>query len=627
MKLRRMTPAFLAATVALTGVTGAFLSSMVPAHAITSVDELSDVNRNHWAFDALRDLVEKYDVIEGYPDLTFKGNKAPTRYEMAAALNALIKTIGRDLARLGAEKADKRDLQTLARLQEEFRNELNALSARTKALEDRAAAIEAKNDEQDNRLTLLEKTQIHGDFSFGLLSDISAQGVDTNRGNDDGIGDGISGIARLRLALDIPVKEETEDSKVGRGDVYTRLIAAMGRNAPSGGSGGNAGGIGTFSGYSRIAGDADQYNDGFLASSNQNNRAGGNSRQNLYVETAYYKQNFKEGIPLLTDFFGVFPDKEGYETTGDLYLGVIPWRFLYDKSAYRGNELSQFQNPSLVNTPGIPVNLSTPTVAYQWHQGLGDSFNLDLTTGLASISNGDLMDGLNLTYEARLNYISDFLGDDWAKPGSLYAGGYHIWQAGNTLTGFAGTGTNRTGGISAAQGNGAAIGRGLADNGTSSGFYAGWNQEWFRGIGTFVNYALNDRGSGNFLFNSNNQTIGAGNTTGGANGLISLGSRQALSAGLQIPMSAIASNWRENDVLGIGYAMIDLHEQSIGDNASSPQDFGLDDAWEQVLEVYYKYQFTDSITVVPSAQFIFNRMGLDDNDFTTLLGVRTNYLF
>ena len=64
MKLRRMTPVVLAATVALTGVTGAFLSSMVPAHAITSVDELSDVNRNHWAFDALRDLVEKYIQVK-----------------------------------------------------------------------------------------------------------------------------------------------------------------------------------------------------------------------------------------------------------------------------------------------------------------------------------------------------------------------------------------------------------------------------------------------------------------------------------------------------------------------------------------------------------------------------------
>ncbi|MBY0404891.1 MAG: iron uptake porin, partial [Cyanobacteria bacterium] len=128
---------------------------MTPAHAITSVDELSDINRNHWAFEALRDLVEKYDVIEGYPDHTFRGDRTPTRWEMAAALNALIRSVGKDLARIGAEKADKKDLATLARLQEEFRQELKVLTERVGALEARATAIEAKNVEQDNRLTLL----------------------------------------------------------------------------------------------------------------------------------------------------------------------------------------------------------------------------------------------------------------------------------------------------------------------------------------------------------------------------------------------------------------------------------------------------------------------------------------
>src|SRR5438270_10043264 len=117
MALKRVTPMLLAASVFLTGATGALLGSIAPAHAITSVDELTDVNHNSWAFEALRDLVEKYDVIQGYPSHTFRGDRAATRWEMAAALNALIKSVGRDLARLGAEKANKSDLETLARLQ------------------------------------------------------------------------------------------------------------------------------------------------------------------------------------------------------------------------------------------------------------------------------------------------------------------------------------------------------------------------------------------------------------------------------------------------------------------------------------------------------------------------------
>lgn len=587
MTLKRMTPAFLAATIALSGVAGLLMGSVSPSHAITSVDELSDVNRNHWAFEALRDLVEKYDVIEGYPDLSFRGNRQPTRWEMAAALNALVKTIGRDLARLGAEKADKRDLQTVARLQEEFRNELNALSARTQALESRASAIEAKNDEQDSRLSLLEKTQIHGDMSMGFINDYA--------GND--AVDGIGAVGRLRLALDIPVKEETEDSKIGRGDVYARLIAAFGRNNPINGQ--------AFGGYSRIAGDADKNNDGFFAAGNQDNTSGTNTRSNVYLETAYYKQNFKAGIPVLTDL-GVFPDKDGWETTGDLYVGVVPWRFLFDKSAYRGNELDQFQNTLLVNTPGLAVNQNSPTIAYQWHQGMGQDMNLDFTTALSSINGSDVYDGMNLTYEGRLNYISSFLGDDYAKPGSFYVGGYHAWLSGGTI-----------GGTTAVVNTlGAPVG-GLEGNRLDA-FYAGWNQEWYKGIGTFVNGMLQSSSSVGGFLTSGNQTNGANQAFNTATGNMA-SARFAFSTGVQVPMSAFG-DWRADDTMGVGYAVANLH--NVGTSAT-----GSATAAEHVVEGYYKYQFTDNISVVPSLQFVFNRFGLEGNDMTTVFGVRTNFLF
>ena len=54
---------------------------------VTSVWQLSDVNPRDWAFQALQSLVERYGVITGYPDGTFKGNRALTRYEFAAGLN------------------------------------------------------------------------------------------------------------------------------------------------------------------------------------------------------------------------------------------------------------------------------------------------------------------------------------------------------------------------------------------------------------------------------------------------------------------------------------------------------------------------------------------------------------
>ncbi len=430
----------LATSICLTGATGLFMGSMTPVKAITSVDELSDVNENHWAYEALRDLVEKYDVIEGYPDGTFRGNRTPTRWEMAAALNSLIKAVGRDLARLGAEKANKTDLQTLARLQEQFRNELTALQARTSALEARATAIEAKNDEQDNRLSLLEKTQIHGDMSFGILSDMSSAGQNaaSGGGSGSGIRDAISTIGRLRLTMDVPLREDEEesDSYFGRGDLHTRMIAAFGRLSPAAAQSGNGGAFSSFSGYSRIAGDASSFNEGGIA----NGFTGGvNTRSNLYVENMHYKQHIKSGMPILTDWFpgmDVLPD-EGWETTGDLYVGVVPWRYLYDKSPYRGNELTQFQNTSFVNTPGVAVNLSSPTVAYVWHQGLGsEDLSMDLTSGVSTVNTGDAMSGWSLTYEGRLNYN---LNLGWDMPGNVYAGGYHIWDSGANSMITAGT--------------------------------------------------------------------------------------------------------------------------------------------------------------------------------------------
>jgi len=619
MTLKRFTPILLAASIALSSVVG-FVNA--PAMAITSVDELSDVSSKHWAFDALRDLVEKYDVIEGYPNGTFKGNRQPTRWEMAAALDALIKSVGRDIARLGAEKADKTDLQTLARLQDEFRNELLSIASRTKALEDRAAAIEAKNNEQDNRLTLLEKTQIHGDFSFGGFADINSQGISNNANAQTGIEDGISAVGRLRLALDIPIKDDSEDSKIGRGDLYARLVAGFGRVAPSGGFGSTVGPNGPVGGYSRIASDADnKNNDGWGATDS----TGGNTRSNVYLETAYYKQNFKQGIPLLTDFF--IGQKEGFETTGDLYFGVVPWRFLFDKSPYRGNELTQFQNTLLVNTPGVAPNLNSPTIAYQWHQGLGKSANLDLTAALSTIAAGDVMDGLSATYEARLNYVTSFLGEDWTLPGSVYAGAYHLISAGNTFANEI-IAQNRAAGL---PGSTAGL---VTDNGTNTAFYVGMSQELYKGIGVFANYMLSQGRSSNYLYTSLQNGTGANTgfpTTnpGATNTFVAVGIRNALSAGLNVPISALFSNTsRVNDVFGLGYAAVDLYDGGVtADARAAGQSSRYVTGMEHLVEAYYKYQFTDNITLVPSVQFIFNRFGLESNGFTSVLGFRTNYIF
>jgi hypothetical protein len=50
----------------------------------------SDVVPTDWAYQALSNLVEQYGCVAGYPNGTFRGNRAMTRYEAAALLNACL---------------------------------------------------------------------------------------------------------------------------------------------------------------------------------------------------------------------------------------------------------------------------------------------------------------------------------------------------------------------------------------------------------------------------------------------------------------------------------------------------------------------------------------------------------
>ncbi len=107
------------------------------------MSQLSDVRPTDWAFQALQSLVERYGVIAGYPDGTFRGNRPITRYEFAAGLNAALDKIN-ELTVAGTEdKVRKEDLVTLQKLQEEFAAELTALRGRVDNLEARTAEIAA----------------------------------------------------------------------------------------------------------------------------------------------------------------------------------------------------------------------------------------------------------------------------------------------------------------------------------------------------------------------------------------------------------------------------------------------------------------------------------------------------
>ena len=110
---------------------------------VTSVSQLSDVRPTDWAFQALQSLVERYGCIAGYPDGTYRGNRALTRYEFAAGMNACLDQVTKLINSSTSTFVTKDDLAILQRLQEEFAAELATLRGRVDGLEARTAELEA----------------------------------------------------------------------------------------------------------------------------------------------------------------------------------------------------------------------------------------------------------------------------------------------------------------------------------------------------------------------------------------------------------------------------------------------------------------------------------------------------
>ena len=98
---------------------------------VTSVTHFSDVKPTDWAYQALSNLVEKYGCVAGYPNGTFAGGKAMTRFEAAALLNACLDRV--------TETTDE-----LKKLLAEFDTELTVLTARVDGLESKVHTLQAQ---------------------------------------------------------------------------------------------------------------------------------------------------------------------------------------------------------------------------------------------------------------------------------------------------------------------------------------------------------------------------------------------------------------------------------------------------------------------------------------------------
>ena len=116
------------------------VSQYTSQEQVTSISQFYDVKPTDWAYQALSNLIERYGCVAGYPNGTFKGGQAMTRFEAAALLNACLDRV--------TEVTDE-----LKRLMKEFQKELAILKGRVDGLDARVGELEANQFSTTTKLT------------------------------------------------------------------------------------------------------------------------------------------------------------------------------------------------------------------------------------------------------------------------------------------------------------------------------------------------------------------------------------------------------------------------------------------------------------------------------------------
>jgi hypothetical protein len=183
-----------------------FSPASLASDQVTSMNQFSDVRPTDWAFQALSNLVDRYGCVAGYPDGTFKGRQALTRYEAAALLNACLDRV--------TEVTDE-----LKRLMAEFDKELAVLKGRVDGLESKVETLEAQQFSTTTKLSGLATLVVGGvsnhpsgeqvtfNYDVQLNLDTSFNGKDLLRtvmraGNFDGDRNAFNrGLSTLEIAF------------------------------------------------------------------------------------------------------------------------------------------------------------------------------------------------------------------------------------------------------------------------------------------------------------------------------------------------------------------------------------------------------------------------------------------
>jgi hypothetical protein len=179
------------------------------AEQVTSITQFSDVKPTDWAYQALSNLIERYGCVAGYPDGTYRGGRAMTRYEAAALLNACLDRI--------TEVTDE-----LKRLMKEFEKELAVLKGRVDGLEAKVGELEATQ--------FSTTTKLRADTRWVLGGQTFGGNINTARNSftqDRPVGTGRNSTTALRngLSFNYDVRLNFDTSFTGKDLLRTQLRA------------------------------------------------------------------------------------------------------------------------------------------------------------------------------------------------------------------------------------------------------------------------------------------------------------------------------------------------------------------------------------------------------------------
>lgn len=127
---------------------------------VTSISQFSDVKPTDWAYQALSNLIERYGCVAGYPDGTYKGARAMTRFEAAALLNACLDRV--------TEVTDE-----LKKLMAEFEKELAILKGRVDGLEAKVGELEANQFSTTTKLKGIATMVLGGAGNTGFGDNVT----------------------------------------------------------------------------------------------------------------------------------------------------------------------------------------------------------------------------------------------------------------------------------------------------------------------------------------------------------------------------------------------------------------------------------------------------------------------